>query len=936
MSQGSDDQRPGARLPETKGPDAQHHARAETAVARVRALTPAAPTRAEAGLQRLLDDPRGRDFAIGLVDEVLRPDDLPVAGRALERLSREVPPTLPWYLRFAVTLGGGFAPLLPWLIVPVVRFVLRRMLGHLALDGRPAALGRSLARLRTEGIRPLVSLLTPGALAEGAVGEEEADRSLAATFELLERDDVEDVLIELPVLVAGLDLWDFEHTVERAVARLTPLLVAAAPRRLVFALEHPGELDLTVAVFTGLLEQVQLAQVQAGLTLPTTIPETTPVLRRLTRWVQARRNAGGAGIVMRLSDGGKSTAQASAALRQQLDWVLRPEHADLFATVIIATADPYDLAWAQELARDRGAALETELDLGGPGLLRATAPQHPLVNAPIAVTTAPESLARHLVRRIGRLAEDQPGFPDGFLASFDEPAPPQPAPDEGDADPSQAEHRRWGRRMRQRAEGSTLGLGTLEAARQQHPQLPDDRWRHSTVAQRVQVLQDAAEVLGVFRGRFVEVQLAEKAPSLGAADAEAGDTALIAVECALATGTLEQVEEARLDPWRLTLVHGGNCSLTAQASAVLAALAAGSPVLLEGRRVSAVLAEALWEAGVPRGALVLAAEGMIPDLPERARVLRPPASRTVVVVSPGADIDEAIAAITAGDCEVVLIGAASRHRRLRERLADARPGGPVPHEAGDLEAAIVIARGATEAALHSADPVQIEAWLERVDTPRVAVGSAVFARPAHRRSAVIEAGGWLPVDAAPSEHIQLTGVGERAASVIKKAQGGMDFAEFDRVRRAARSDEESWRQVFSRTHALGSGAALRYRPVHVTLRLAEGQPMEHLVRLLSAAALAGSPVAISSALPLPTRLIESLSDGLPPVAVTALAIEPDAAWEARVRAGVRGRIRLIGADERTPAGEDIRTGPVTAAGRVELLTFLREQTVVLGRYQSVR
>ena len=136
---------------------------ADEAVATVRrwltesADIPASPSAAR--LAGLLKDPKGLDFTLGFVDRVVRPEDLRVAGRNLERLSHSVPSFLPWYLRYAIHAGGGFALLVPWPIVPIARWVLRRMVRHLVIDATPERLDKTLARLRGRGIRLNLNLL---------------------------------------------------------------------------------------------------------------------------------------------------------------------------------------------------------------------------------------------------------------------------------------------------------------------------------------------------------------------------------------------------------------------------------------------------------------------------------------------------------------------------------------------------------------------------------------------------------------------------------------------------------------------------------------------------------------------------------------------------------------------------------------------------------
>ena len=159
---------------------------ADDTVATVRRwLTESADAQPDASAARLagvLKDPRGLDFTLGFVDGVVRPEDLRVAGRNLERLSHTIPTFLPWYLRFVILLGGGFAPIVPWPIVPIARWVLRRMVGHLVVDATPARLDKSLAKLRGRGIRLNLNLL-----GEAVLGDDEANARLEGTRELLKR-----------------------------------------------------------------------------------------------------------------------------------------------------------------------------------------------------------------------------------------------------------------------------------------------------------------------------------------------------------------------------------------------------------------------------------------------------------------------------------------------------------------------------------------------------------------------------------------------------------------------------------------------------------------------------------------------------------------------------------------------------------------------------
>ncbi|NKX51994.1 1-pyrroline-5-carboxylate dehydrogenase, partial [Arthrobacter deserti] len=112
-----------------------------------------------AQLAGVLQDPSGLEFTVGFVDGVVRPEDLSVAARNLKALAPKVPAFLPWYMKSAVALGGTLAPVLPGVVIPAARKVLREMVGHLIADATDAKLGRSIAKIRKDGVRLNVNLL---------------------------------------------------------------------------------------------------------------------------------------------------------------------------------------------------------------------------------------------------------------------------------------------------------------------------------------------------------------------------------------------------------------------------------------------------------------------------------------------------------------------------------------------------------------------------------------------------------------------------------------------------------------------------------------------------------------------------------------------------------------------------------------------------------
>jgi RHH-type proline utilization regulon transcriptional repressor/proline dehydrogenase/delta 1-pyrroline-5-carboxylate dehydrogenase len=137
----------------------------------------------------------------------------------------------------------------------------------------------------------------------------------------------------------------------------------------------------------------------------------------------------------------------------------------------------------------------------------------------------------------------------------------------------------------------------------------------------------------------------------------------------------------------------------------------------------------------------------------------------------------------------------------------------------------------------------------------------------------------------------------------------------------------------------------RYLPLPVTVRLADSGTLSDLLRVISAAVLSNSPFIVSSAVPVPSLVRLVLDAREIPVTV-----ESDAEWLERAAAGgiSTSRVRLIGGDRLSGAVAEasalalalggspdiaVYAHPVTQAGRVELLPFLREQAISITAHR---
>ncbi|MDQ0277703.1 RHH-type proline utilization regulon transcriptional repressor/proline dehydrogenase/delta 1-pyrroline-5-carboxylate dehydrogenase [Arthrobacter silviterrae] len=483
-------------------------------------LTEAAKFPADISAQRLagvLKDPNGLDFTVGFVDGVVRPEDLAVAGRNLAKLAPKVPAFLPWYMRSAVRLGGVMAPVLPQLVIPVARRVLREMVGHLIVDATDAKLGPAIAKIRQGGVDLNINLL-----GEAVLGEHEAARRLEGTLKLLARDDVDYVSIKESSTVAPHSAWAFDDAVAHIVERLTPLYTLAnsfaKPKFINLDMEEYKDLGMTIAVFKQILDKPEFKNLEAGIVLQAYLPDTLAAMIDLQEWAAARRADGGAAVKVRIVKGANlpmEQVQASVygwplatwGTKQDSDtnykrivnYALTPEHINN-VHIGVAGHNLFDVAHAWLLAKDRGISatsgqLEFEMLLGmATGQAEAVRRDvgSLLLYTPVVHPGEFDVAIAYLIRRLEEgasqdnfmsavfeLSDNEALFErekNRFLASLaaldtevpesnrlqDRTAPVPQAPVDSfantpDTDPALAPNRAWGADILARIPGSTLG-----------------------------------------------------------------------------------------------------------------------------------------------------------------------------------------------------------------------------------------------------------------------------------------------------------------------------------------------------------------------------------------------------------------------------------------------------------------------------------------------
>jgi RHH-type proline utilization regulon transcriptional repressor/proline dehydrogenase/delta 1-pyrroline-5-carboxylate dehydrogenase len=732
-------------------------------------------------LAGVLRDPNGLDFTVGFVDGVVRPEDPRVAARNMRALRTRIPKFLPWYMRGAVAVGGFAAPIVPGVVIPIARAVLRRMVGHLLVDATDARLGRAIAKIRTPGVRLNMNLL-----GEAVLGKTEAAKRLDGTRRLLERDDVDYVSIKVSSTVEPHTPWAFDEAVDHIVETLGPLYRYAAsaptPKFINLDMEEYKDLHLTIAVFRRLLDSPELMGLEAGIVLQAYLPDSLAAMIELQEWAATRRATGGAGIKVRLVKGANlpmehvesdltgwplatwgSKQQTDTHYKRVLDYALQPDRVEN-VRLGVAGHNLFDLAFAWLLAKDRGVAdrIEFEMLLGMAqgqaeavkrdvgGLLLYTPVVHPQefdVAIAYLIRRLEEGASQeNFMSAVFELADNQLLFEReqrrflDSLAGLDRtvPAPNRTQDRTGEAaagrrsgftnaqdtDPSLPVNRRWGREILARVPDSRLGLDPVAAATIDDPEVlraeiaataeRGEGWGAMSGAERAEVLHRVGDALERHRAELIEVMAAEAGKTLDQADPEVSEAVDFAHYYAGLARELDGVDGAVFSPVRLTVVTPPwNFPVAIPAGSVLAALAAGSAVILKpahpAARCGAVLAAAMWEAGVPRDVLRLVQvtesglgreliasphvdrviltgafetaelfRSFRPDLP----LLAETSGKNAIVVTPSADLDLAAKDVASSafghagqKCSaaslVILVGSVADSRRFRSQLLDA-------------------------------------------------------------------------------------------------------------------------------------------------------------------------------------------------------------------------------------------------------------------------
>ncbi len=452
-----------------------------------------------------------------------------------------------------------------------------------------------------------------------------------------------------------------------------------------------------------------------------------------------------------------------ANYKRVLSWALQPEHTRA-VRLGVAGHNLFDVAFIHLLAEERGVsdAVEFEMLLGmaeGQQVEVTGEVGGLLLYVPVVPPDQFDAAISYLVRRLEENAADTNFMSavfdigtndalfgrerDRFRAALadvtaevprprrtqDRVSDPAPAPQTAfanvpDTDPSLPENRPWIRGIIAAAEHTAAGEETVAAhevtdaagvdAVVASARAAAAGWAGLPAAERARILRAVAVALEAHRADLLEVAAGEAGKILPEGDGEVSEAIDFANYYAERALDLEGVPGATFTPAAVTLITPPwNFPVSIPAGGVLAALATGSAVVFkpapQARRTGSVVAEILWEAGVPREALQLIhvpenevgrhlithpgvdriiltgaydTAALFHSWRPETELLAETSGKNSVIVMPSCDVDQAVAHVVhsafghAGQkCSaaslVILVGAMGKSERFVRQLVDA-------------------------------------------------------------------------------------------------------------------------------------------------------------------------------------------------------------------------------------------------------------------------
>ncbi|MBA4029617.1 MAG: 1-pyrroline-5-carboxylate dehydrogenase [Planctomyces sp.] len=638
--------------------------RAEALLKSAQAQQTATELKAAESVAGMVNDPSGKALTLAMVDQVFR-SHRPVrqAKRWRQALATHgIPAYMPWIDKLLLKLGAVASSIAPGIVMPLVTRRLQSESSHVILDAAPERLDSHFERRRQEGFRSNLNHL-----GEAILGEEEARHRLDLILGYLANPMITYVSVKITAIFSQVNILAWEETSREIAERLRlifraalPSSKSAQPKFVNLDMEEFRDLALTLETFQNVLDEAEFRHLSAGIVLQAYLPDSWAAQKSLTAWAKERVAAGGSDIKVRLVKGANlameqveaelhgwqpapyaTKAETDANFRRMLEFGCRPENAAA-VRLGVASHNLFDVALALELRERFGTENRVELemlegmanhqaravrDAAGGLLLYSPAVQKEdffgamsyLVRR-LDENTAPENFLRAafaLEPGSPEWREQQRRFEEGWeqrLTVSDRSRRSQPLhagtdakefDNEPDSDWTQpAVRHQLDEALVNWTPPAIPALSplneVLEAARAAQP-----AWEGRDVAERSRILHAAAEVMSRQRFETIACMQRDGKKAIWEADAEISEAIDFARYYAEEFQVPESLKSQALGvvvvtpPW--------NFPYAIPAGGVLAALMAGNSVILkpapETVTTACLLANQLWEAGVPRDVL---------------------------------------------------------------------------------------------------------------------------------------------------------------------------------------------------------------------------------------------------------------------------------------------------------------------------------------------
>jgi RHH-type proline utilization regulon transcriptional repressor/proline dehydrogenase/delta 1-pyrroline-5-carboxylate dehydrogenase len=418
-------------------------------------------------LERVMQNPGDKVTLIQMTDQAFRSRK---ARRAAEQLThildvQGVPRFFSTFDRLMLKGFQSFGSYLPGVSVPMVKEKMRAETANVILPAEPELLTKHLEQRRKSGVRMNVNYL-----GEALLGEDDAERRLAAYLATLQLPEIEVISVKISTIYSQISslarasairvLSDRMELLYRAAAKATFARAdgSTVPKFVYLDMEEYRDLSITLEVFMETLDRPGLEKVSAGIALQAYIPDSYAAQREINRWARRRVASGGAPVTIRIVKGAnmemerveaslagwpqapfQEKADTDANYKRMLQRGLEPDNVEA-VRIGVASHNLFDLSYALALGHERGVLDRVQFEmlegmanhqrralceLTGNMLLYAPATRKDqFLNAVgylirrLDENSGPENFLRHAFKlEVG--SEEWKALEEGFLRSFE-------------------------------------------------------------------------------------------------------------------------------------------------------------------------------------------------------------------------------------------------------------------------------------------------------------------------------------------------------------------------------------------------------------------------------------------------------------------------------------------------------------------------------------